>query len=145
MEEKKEPLPLLSEKELQPLLKKLEESNERQAKYAKKQYRMSQITALASVLVLALVLYTTSVLIPRVNRLFDDVETVMDSVNVVASELEDAHLGQMVTDIDNLVTSSDQSVKEALDQINSVDIETLNQAIQDLSNLIRPLARFFGK
>lgn len=54
-------------------------------------------------------------------------------------------MGQMVTDIDNLVTSSDQSVKEALQQINSVDIKTLNQAIQDLSNLISPLARFFGK
>ena len=35
----------------------------------------------------------------------------MDSVNVVAKELEEANLGQMVTDIDNLVTSSDQSVK----------------------------------
>lgn len=69
----------------------------------------------------------------------------MDSVNVVAKELEEANLGQMVTDIDNLVTSSDQSVKEALRQINSVDIKTLNQAIQDLSNLISPLARFFGK
>ena len=64
---------------------------------------------------------------------------------MVAKELEEANLGQMVTDIDNLVTSSDQSVKEALRQINSVDIQTLNQAILDLSNLISPLARFFGK
>lgn len=145
MEEKKDPGTLLSEKELKTFLGKLEESNERQAMYAKKQYRMSQITALAGILVLAVVLYTSSVLIPRVNRLFDDVETVMESVNAVANELEEAHLGQMVTDIDSLVTSSDQSVKEALDQINSVDIATLNQAIQDLSSLIRPLARFFGK
>lgn len=133
------------EKELETMLKKLENSNERQADYAKKQYRMSQITALASILILAIVIYTSATIIPRVNRLFDDVETVMDSVNVVAKELEEANLGQMVTDIDNLVTSSDQSVKEALQQINAVDIQTLNQAIQDLANLISPLARFFGK
>jgi predicted PurR-regulated permease PerM len=144
MEEKKNPFASLSDKELEAMLKRLEDSNERQASYAKKQYRMSQITALASILILAIVIYTSATIIPRVNRLFDDVETVMDSVNVVAKELE-ANLGQMVTDIDNLVTSSDQSVKEALRQINSVDIQTLNQAILDLSNLISPLARFFGK
>ena len=145
MEEKKNPFASLSDKELEAMLKRLEDSNERQASYAKKLYRMSQITALASILILAIVIYTSATIIPRVNRLFDDVETVMDSVNVVAKELEEANLGQMVTDIDNLVTSSDQSVKEALRQINSVDIKTLNQAIQDLSNLISPLARFFGK
>ena len=145
MEEKKNPFASLSDKELEAMLKRLEDSNERQASYAKKQYPMSQITALASILILAIVIYTSATIIPRVNRLFDDVETVMDSVNVVAKELEEANLGQMVTDIDNLVTSSDQSVKEALQQINSVDIKTLNQAIQDLSNLISPLARFFGK
>ncbi|WP_418578866.1 hypothetical protein [Hungatella sp.] len=145
MEEKKNPFASLSDKELEAMLKRLEDSNERQASYAKKQCRMSQITALASILILAIVIYTSATIIPRVNRLFDDVETVMDSVNVVAKELEEANLGQMVTDIDNLVTSSDQSVKEALRQINSVDIQTLNQAILDLSNLISPLARFFGK
>ena len=145
MEEKKNPFASLSDKELEAMLKRLEDSNERQASYAKKQSRMSQITALASILILAIVIYTSATIIPRVNRLFDDVETVMDSVNVVAKELEEANLGQMVTDIDNLVTSSDQSVKEALRQINSVDIQTLNQAILDLSNLISPLARFFGK
>ena len=107
--------------------------------------RSPETAYLASILILAIVIYTSATIIPRVNRLFDDVETVMDSVNVVAKELEEANLGQMVTDIDNLVTSSDQSVKEALRQINSVDIKTLNQAIQDLSNLISPLARFFGK
>lgn len=145
MEERKNPFASLSDKELEAMLKRLEDSNERQASYAKKQYRMSQITALASILILAIVIYTSATIIPRVNRLFDDVETVMDSVNVVAKELEEANWGQMVTDIDNLVTSSDQSVKEALRQINSVDIQTLNQAILDLSNLISPLARFFGK
>ena len=81
MEEKKNPFASLSDKELEAMLKRLEDSNERQASYAKKQYRMSQITALASILILAIVIYTSATIIPRVNRLFDDVETVMDSVN----------------------------------------------------------------
>ena len=89
MEEKKNPFASLSDKELEAMLKRLEDSNERQASYAKKQYRMSQITALASILILAIVIYTSATIIPRVNRLFDDVETVMDSVNVVAKELEE--------------------------------------------------------
>ena len=55
MEEKKNPFASLSDKELEAMLKRLEDSNERQASYAKKQYRMSQITALASILILAIV------------------------------------------------------------------------------------------
>lgn len=135
----------LSREELENLLKRLEDSNEQQARYAKKQYVMSQITALCSVIVLAVVLCTASFLIPEVKRMFDDMETVMSNVTAITEELAEADLGQMVEDIDHLVTSSDQSVQEALRQINSVDIEKLNQAINDLASLIRPLAKFFGK
>lgn len=135
----------LSPEELEHLLKRLEDSNDKQARYAKKQYFMSQITALCSVIVLVVVLCTASFLIPRVSRVFDDMETVMSNVTAITEELAEADLGQMVEDIDHLVTSSDQSVQEALKQINSVDIEKLNQAINDLANLIRPLAKFFGK
>ena len=56
MEEKKNPFASLSDKELEAMLKRLEDSNERQASYAKKQYRMSQLTALASILSLAIVI-----------------------------------------------------------------------------------------
>lgn len=135
----------LSPEELEHLLKRLEDSNDKQARYAKKQYFMSQITALCSVIVLVVVLCTAAFLIPRVSRVFDDMETVMSNVTAITEELAEADLGQMVEDIDHLVTSSDQSVQEALKQINSVDIEKLNQAINDLANLIRPLAKFFGK
>ena len=33
----------------------------------------------------------------------------------------------------------------SLDEINSINIEQLNQAIDDLSSVVRPLAQFFGR
>ena len=51
----------------------------------------------------------------------------------------------MTRNLDRLVSSSEKGVQEALEQINSVDIDTLNQAISDLSDVISPLAKFFGK
>lgn len=145
MEETKDNLITMSKEELKTLLDRLEESNDKQAAYAKKQYHMSQITALASLIVLVVAIYACSVIIPKVSQLYDDMEAVAGNVNEITRELSEAELGQLVSDVDHLVTSSEQSVQEALDQINSIDIETLNQAITDLANLIRPLARFFGK
>ena len=106
---------------------------------------MSQITALASILILAIVIYTSATIIPPCQPAFRRCGDGDGQRERSGKRAGGGELGQMVTDIDNLVTSSDQSVKEALQQINSVDIKTLNQAIQDLSNLISPLARFFGK
>ena len=51
---------------------------------------------------------------------------------------------QMIADVDGMVSSSEKSVRDALDKINRIDIDTLNQAIQNLNDTVEPLANFFG-
>lgn len=46
--------------EMKQFMERLERSNAGQEKYAKLQYRMSQITAAASILILCIVLYTAA-------------------------------------------------------------------------------------
>ena len=50
----------------------------------------------------------------------------------------------MVANVDTLVVSGQQSLEQSMDKLNSIDFDTLNQAIQDLSNVIQPLARLSG-
>ncbi|MDO5417655.1 MAG: hypothetical protein Q4F29_10680 [Lachnospiraceae bacterium] len=135
----------LSAEEFQQIMEKLEKSNAGQEKYARKQYRMSQITALASILVLCVVLYTAWVLTPRVNRLLDDIQVSVTNIQVITEELAEADLPQMIQNVDELVVTSESSIQTAVDKLNSIDFEALNGAITDLANIVRPLGKLFGR
>lgn len=134
----------LSGEEFRQIMEKLEKSNAGQEKYAKKQYRMSQITALASVLVLCTVLYTSSTLIPKVNQLLDDIQISVTNIQDISQDLADADLPNMIQNVDSLVSTSESSIRTAVDKLNSIDFDALNSAITDLSNIVRPLGRLFG-
>ena len=41
--------------------------------------------------------------------------------------------------------SSQDSITEALDKINALDIDSLNEGIANLSAVVKPLADFFGR
>lgn len=130
--------------ELKQFLEKLESSNAGQEKYARRQYRMSQITAIASLAILCVVLYTAATLIPRINSLFNDVQASVTNIQKISQELADADLPGMIENVDSLVTTSESSIQDAMEKLNSIDFDSLNSAIQDLSNIIRPLGKLFG-
>lgn len=127
------------------MMERIESSNAGQEKYARKQYRMSQITALASVLVLAVVIYTASLLIPKINVTYQNMQLILEDMREITSELADADLNRMISNVDHLVVSSEQNINDALEQVNSIDIDELNRAIQNLSDVVEPMAQFFGR
>ena len=127
------------------LMARIESSNAGQEKYARKQYRMSQITALASVIVLAVVLYTASVLIPRVNVTFQNMELIMEDMKVISSELAEADLSGLIQNVDRLAVSSQENIDTAMEKLNTIDIDGLNEAIRNLSEVVEPFAEFFGR
>ncbi len=132
----------LSEEDFTILMKQIESSNAGQEKYARKQYFMSQITAAASIVILGIVLYVAATLLPRANATFDNLELVMGDLQVITSELADADLDGMITNVNQLVTSSQQDIQNALSKVNNIDFDSLNKAIKDLSDVIAPLAKF---
>ena len=48
-------------------------------------------------------------------------------------------------DLGDTVLAAQRDMEEALKAIESIDIETLNKAIADLSAIVEPLARLFGR
>lgn len=134
----------LNEKQLRDMVETLKASNDEQAKYAKKQYTMSRITAISSLIILALVIASCLTVIPRVNSLFSDMEIVLLDVQDISAELRNANLDQMITDVDKLVNTSQVSIESAIKKMNDIDITALNSAIRDLSSIVRPIARIFG-
>lgn len=153
-----------SKKELYELLKRLESANTGQELYAKKQYRMSQISAAACVLMLVIVLACAVILMPKVLRLFDQVDAITQKVDVVFEEIDTLYgqiddvmkdletitsdladsLPDMITNLDSLMETSGEGIAEALDKVSSIDIKTLNSAISDLQSIVEPISKLFG-
>jgi hypothetical protein len=50
----------------------------------------------------------------------------------------------LVSNVDGLVAISQEGVEQAMEKLNGIDFEALNQAIQDLSDVIEPIANFFN-
>ena len=129
-------------------MNKMEKSNRQQVRLARLQCLFAFVAAVCCGAVLLAVL----AVVPQVQQMAGQVqelgtqaEVVLNNLETVTSELAEVDLESMVTNVDSLVTDSQDGVKQALDKINELDITSLNQAIADLSAVVKPLADFFGR
>lgn len=126
--------------ELQELLKRLDESNRQQAKYARWQCILSVASALCCVGLFVLVWQ----LMPQVQALTSQMETVLTNLEIVTEQLAGMDLGEMVRNVDELVVTSRAGVEETMSKLNSIDFAELNRAIGNLSDVVEPMAKFFN-
>ena len=90
---------------------------------------MIMIFTICSVSVLPMIARTFSVATERLESLsetIDKVNTALDSLTEMTNNTSD-------------------SLEEAMNNLNSIDFEGLNSAIEDLGDVVEPLASFFGK
>lgn len=145
-------------KELQEWMDRLEKLNHQQAKYARLQCLFTVVAAVCCVALFALVylkLPAMQDVVLKMDTVLTDLEvithelsgsldTVLDDLQTVTSQLAQTDLGAMVEHVDDLVTASQEGVKQATDQLSSIDFKTLNRAIEDLADVVAPLAKFFN-
>ena len=126
--------------DLQELRERLDRSNRQQARYARWQCIFSVAAAVCCVGLFVLV-YT---LMPQVRELTQQTESVLTNLEVVTDQLVGMDLGSMVSNVDDLVTTSQAGVEQTMDKLNAIDFEALNTAIANLSAVVEPLAKFFN-
>ena len=83
-------------------------------------------------------------LLPQVNDLLGQMETVMTDLEQTVRRLSALDLESMVANANSLAVVAQDSLQQTMEKLNAVDFETLNKAIEDLSKVIEPLAKFFG-
>ena len=135
-----------NEHKLQELLEKIERSNRRQARCATVQLIFTAVTMIAFLALLMTVIY----ILPQLQEMVEQAETVLGNLETVADELANADLTGMVKNIDtivdnvnDLVSTSQDGVTQAVQKINGINFDALNDAIKDLSDVIEPIAKFF--
>lgn len=127
--------------ELQLILERLEKNSRRQLLHARLQTLFSIICTLCcGILVLKLLQF-----IPQLENLIVQAEILLEDLDTVTKSLAQLDLSLMVENINELVTTSQSGVEEALEKINEIDFDTLNQAVEDLSKVVKPLADFAKK
>jgi len=73
-----------------------------------------------------------------------ELDTILTNLDTVTRELAQADLTGMVADVDSFVTTGQGAVEQVTEKLDIIDFETLNRAIEDLADVVEPLARFFN-
>ena len=129
------------QKELQKILEQLETNSRKQLLHARLQTMFSIICAVCcGVLAVKLVQF-----IPQVESLITQAEALLKDLDTLTQELAKLDFAQMIGNINELVITSQSGVEEALVKLNEIDFETLNQAVKDLANVVKPMADFVSR
>lgn len=128
----------------QPISTPAQDPMPEQQKLLKAMYRMSIIRTVACLLIFLVIAGSALYVLPGVKRL-------VDQLSIVADNLEQIDVTYMTESVTNLAVTGTESletamrqVTAALENLNKLDIDTLNQSIADLGAIVEPMARLFG-
>ena len=127
----------------QVLLEKIEQNTRQQALFTK---ILCILCAVILVCVLVATIFVAGA-VGQVKELTEQAKFVMDNLDTVTWELANADLATMVENMGTLAQDSQTIVEEAMKKLDAINFEALNRAIEDLADIVEPLANisnFFG-
>ena len=120
------------------LLRRIDETGRKRLRLA----RICCALALAAAVLFACTLGVALHLVPQAEQVLGQVEPVLQNLEQATGQLAKLDLEDMVENVNQLVISGQKSLEQSMDKLNAVDFDALNQAIQDLSAIIEPLAKW---
>lgn len=107
----------------------------------------TRIATAAVVIMCAAVCISLGILVPKVTKTLDDVNAAIERTEslVESAEKSLSEIDGMIANVNTLVVDNTESLEEAVNNLNSVNFDELNQAIQDLGDVVEPLANFVNK
>lgn len=124
--------------------KKMLELMEKIEKNSRRQLRTSWILcacAIVAMVCCAGMLLTALRFMPQVHDLMSQMQTVLGNLEKTTDQLASVDLKSMVSSVDALVTTGQESLKQTMDKLNQLDFETLNTAIEALGKVVEKLQK----
>ena len=136
------------------LMIRIEKTNRRQLLFTQILCGIALVTAVFCIVALVQVLRV----MPQMETVILQMQTVLTSMEEVSGELAQLDLNSIVGNVENLVgdveglvgnvdalaASAQDSLKETMGKLDSINFEALNKAIENLSDVVEPLAKFFN-
>lgn len=133
------------------LLAQLLEEQKQQGKQLRRQLQWMQWVAAGCIAMAITALVLCVTVVPKAATLLGKANVIATEVQTTVQSLSES-LPQTLQKVDSLVQTSSSGLTQALtdvqvilQKLGTLDIQSLNQAISDLANVVRPLASLFGK
>lgn len=104
--------------------------------YSKKRLFWGRVTA---IMIIIFTVCSVSIL-PMIAKTFNEASERLESLAETIDKMDKA-----LDSLTEMTNNTSDSLKEAMENINSIDFEGLNKAIEDLGDVVEPFANFFGK
>lgn len=116
-------------------------------KSQKRDTRNEKISAIANVLLCLLLLIAMAVLLPRILGVISQADQTLSQVQLTVDQAQQSlrKIDTLVQNTDTIVEENTDTVAEAMQKLNQVDLESLNSSISSLSAILEPLAAFFSR
>ena len=128
-------------KEMLELLRQIDKSSRQQVRHARLQTILALVAAVFCVGIFVLVLN----FLPQVDAVVTQMQTVLGNLEKTTQELAALDLSGMMDGIDTLVASGQEGLAQTMEKLNTIDIDTLNQAIKDLAAVVEPFAKLINR
>lgn len=126
------------------LLERMEKNSRRQVRLGRIQCLLTLVAAVfcgAAFLVLLRVLPQILEVLPQIDSVLNQMHTVLGNLETTTQQLAQIDLTGMVTDVDALVTTAQESLSQTMQKMNTIDLNTLNKAISDLAAVVEPMSK----
>lgn len=120
------------------LLQQIQKENQEQNRLLRKQNKCLMGLLIASLVLCIACFLSLALLVPKAENALIDMEK-------ITSQMAEANLGEVIHNVNQLAVTSNDGMAQALEKIDSIDLETLNKAITDLHNIVEPLSRLFSR
>ena len=122
------------------LIQEIQNENQSEQGYLRKQLNMMRVLMVGMAAVVCLLVVTLVVLVPEILNTLANANQALTEIKVVAQ-----NANEVFGSVQILVEQSGQGVTEAIEKMNAIDIESLNQSIEDLGTVVSPLSDFFSR
>ena len=130
----------MEDNNIRTLIDDIREQNEVERKYLKKQLNMMKALMFAMAGIFLTLLIAVAVLVPKLALTLDNANVALEQISFTADQMDD-----VLISVEALVEDSSEGVTQALENMNSIDFEGLNQSISDLGKVVSPLSSFFSR
>lgn len=120
-----------------------------EARRSKWTFYFTMITAICSAVTM-LVLFTVAlIVVPKAVKLMGTAQVAVENIEKVSSDLSEKvmalELADAIKNIEDSTTQAMSDISDSMEKIESLDVDTLNESIQDLKKTTDAFKKLFGR
>lgn len=132
----------------------MEQLEEKQTKLLKKQLFYSRVTAFSALGFLVAVVIALVIVVPKavitlteINQAVELAETTLSNADTALADISEisTNVTTVSIEMENFLLDNSETVTSAMEDISSIDFEGLNNAIQDLEDVVEPFANMMNR